>query len=213
MFMGTLSGPFFNLLVGCSSFGFTKLILTGKRVESGIKSGKISVESTSTPNPIKKPFAVKKEVNTVYGARAHTKKNNHPSVNAVWISNTTPTPRPSTNHQRFETPRRQFTRLGMSLYQALQHLLKANLVTLRDPPSNPDTSSPKYNPNAKCAYHSSSPGHETDQCWALKNKIQDLIDNKTVVPQKFPSHISQNISRKILKLLRVVQGLTRQTLS
>ena len=64
--------------------------------------------------------------------------------------------------------------------QALQHLLKANLVTLHDPPSNPNTTSPKYNPNAKCAYHSNSPGHETDQCWALKNKIQDLIDNKTI---------------------------------
>ena len=53
-------------------------------------------------------------------------------------------------------------------------------MTLCDPPTNPDTSSPKYNPNAKCAYHSSSPGHETDQCWELKNKIQDLIDNKTI---------------------------------
>ena len=53
-------------------------------------------------------------------------------------------------------------------------------MTSRDLPSTPDTSSPKYNPNAKCDYHSSSPGHETDQCWALKNKIQDLIDNKTI---------------------------------
>ena len=48
------------------------------------------------------------------------------------------------------------------------------------PSTNPDTSSPKYNPNAKCAYDSSSHGHETGQCWALKNKIQDLIDNKTI---------------------------------
>ena len=68
----------------------------------------------------------------------------------------------------------------MSLSQALQHLLKANLVELCDPPANPDTFSPKYNPNTKCAYHSNSPGHETDQFWALKNKIQDLIDNKTI---------------------------------
>ncbi|MEM5332323.1 hypothetical protein VSR34_38505, partial [Paraburkholderia sp. JHI2823] len=56
----------------------------------------------------------------------------------------------------------------------------ANLVTLRDPPSNPNVSPPKYNPNTKCAYHSNSPGHDTYQCWALKCKIQDLIDNKTI---------------------------------
>ena len=52
MFMGTLSGPFFNLLVGCSSSGFTRLILTGERVESGIKTGKIPIASSSTSNPI-----------------------------------------------------------------------------------------------------------------------------------------------------------------
>ena len=63
--------------------GFTELILTGERVESGIKSEKIVVASTSTSNPIKKPFAAKKEVNVVYGERARIKKNDHPSVNVV----------------------------------------------------------------------------------------------------------------------------------
>ena len=41
MFLGTLSGPFFNHLIGSSSTGFTELILTEERVEAGIKSGKI----------------------------------------------------------------------------------------------------------------------------------------------------------------------------
>ena len=145
MFMGTLSGPFFNLLVGCSSSGFTELILTGERVESGIKSGKIPIASASTSNPVKKPFTRKKETNVVYRARARTKKDNHPSVNVVLISNLTPVQIQSSNHQRFEAPRRQFTGIGMSIPQALQHLLKASLVTLHDPPSNPNTSSPKYN--------------------------------------------------------------------
>ena len=40
IFMGTLTGPFFNHLIGSSSAGFTELILTGERVEVGIKSGK-----------------------------------------------------------------------------------------------------------------------------------------------------------------------------
>ena len=37
MFMETLTGPFFNLLIGSSSSSFTELILTSERVESGIK--------------------------------------------------------------------------------------------------------------------------------------------------------------------------------
>ena len=76
--------------------------------------------------------------------------------------------------------------------QALQQLLKAKLITLKDPPQNPNTSSPKYNPNLKCAYHFDSPGHDTDNCWTLKIKIQDLIDNKEIEfdPPKDPNVIT-----------------------
>ena len=48
MFLGTLSGPFFNHLIGSSSSGFTELILTGERVEAGIKSGKIQKGASSS---------------------------------------------------------------------------------------------------------------------------------------------------------------------
>ena len=87
MFMGTLNGPFFNLLIRSSSFGFTELILTGERVESGIKSGKIPMASTS--NAVKKPFIGKKETNDVYGSRSRIKNDRHHSVRAVLIFNPT----------------------------------------------------------------------------------------------------------------------------
>ena len=63
----------------------------------------------------------------------------------------------------------------MSLAQLLQHMLKMELITLMDPPRNPNTSAPSYHPDAMCAYHSNSPGHDANSCWALKNKIQDSI--------------------------------------
>ena len=75
---------------------------------------------------------------------------------------------------------RPFTKLNMSLSQDLQHLLRLNLVTLRDPPKNPNIASPRYNPDERCAYHSDSPGHDTNNCWALKNKVQDMIDAKEI---------------------------------
>ena len=92
MFMGTLSGPFFNLLVGFSSSGFTELILTGERVESGIKSGKIPMASTS--NAVEKIFIGKKETNVVYGQRSRIKSDRHQPVGAVLISNPTPVQQP-----------------------------------------------------------------------------------------------------------------------
>ena len=48
MFLGILSGPYFNHLIGSSSSGFTELILTGERVEAGIKSGKIHKGASSS---------------------------------------------------------------------------------------------------------------------------------------------------------------------
>ena len=34
----------------------------------------------------------------------------------------------------------------------------------------------KHDPNASCAYHAGFIGHSTEDCWALKYKIQDLIN-------------------------------------
>ena len=68
----------------------------------------------------------------------------------------------------------------MMMSQIFPQLLKTNLVTLREAPKNPNTTSPHYNPKARCAYHSESPGHDTNNCWALKNKVQDLIEAKEI---------------------------------
>ena len=68
----------------------------------------------------------------------------------------------------------------MTLSQLLPQLLKTNLVTLREAPKNPNITSPRYNLNARCTYHSESPGHDTNNCWSLKNKVQYLIETKEI---------------------------------
>ena len=55
-----------------------------------------------------------------------------------------------------------------------------NLITLTEPHPIPKTSSPNYNPDAICAYHSGSPGHDTNDYWALKYNIQNMIDAKEI---------------------------------
>ena len=79
-----------------------------------------------------------------------------------------------------QRPQRKFTPVNMTLAQILPHLLKLNLTNIREAPKVVNTASPHYNPKAKCAYHSDSIGHDTNNSWALKNKIQDLIDAKEV---------------------------------
>ena len=52
-------------ITGYTSAGFNELILTGERVEAGIKNGKIQ-KDTSSSAAIRKPFIGKKEVVVVY---------------------------------------------------------------------------------------------------------------------------------------------------
>src|SRR3954467_11756158 len=83
------------------------------------------------------------------------------------------------DNQRSKT-KRSFTPLHMSLSQALQQLLNQNLITLLPPYSLPTNPAPGYKYHGRCAYHSNSPGHDTEDCGPFKHKIQDLIDDKTI---------------------------------
>ena len=78
MFMGTLTGPFFNHLIESSSSDFTELILIGEHVESGIRSGKIQVAASSST--VKKTVSGKKEINVVYCQKDRTRNDRNQSV-------------------------------------------------------------------------------------------------------------------------------------
>ena len=78
-----LAGPFFNHLIGSSSAGFTEMILTGERVEAGIRSGKIQKDTSSST--VKKPFMGKKEVNVIYNPRGQNRIEHRPTVGVVMI--------------------------------------------------------------------------------------------------------------------------------
>ena len=85
----------------------------------------------------------------------------------------------------------------MTLAQVLPHLLNLNLATLKEAPKNPNTASPCYNPNVRCSYHSENPGHDTNDFWALKNKVQDLIEEKEIEfdPPETPNLITAPIPK------------------
>src|SRR3954465_5224325 len=130
MFMGTLTGPFYSHLLGSSSSGFTDLILTGERVDSGIRSGKIQVGTSS--GTAKKPYHGRNESNAVHSQKGRGKTDQNQSVEDVLISTPTSQQAPRQDYQRkTDRPRRQYTPINMPLSQALQHLLKAKLITLK----------------------------------------------------------------------------------
>ncbi|XP_015167184.1 uncharacterized protein [Solanum tuberosum] len=80
----------------------------------------------------------------------------------------------------------------VNLKHKIQDLIDQNVVSLQTVapnvnryihpvgPKPVDTSSRFYRPDQRCACHSNSVGHDTEDCVNLKHKIQDLIDQNVV---------------------------------
>ena len=73
--------------------------------------------------------------------------------------------------------RRVFTDLGMPPSKALEALLSKKIIQVLSPQPGKEVTG-KF-PNEWCKYHQAK-GHNTDYCFALKHKIQDLIEDGTV---------------------------------
>lgn len=56
MFMGTLQGPYYTMMIGSTFVGFSDLVMAGERVEARIKSGKIQAVVANSSNSSRKPF-------------------------------------------------------------------------------------------------------------------------------------------------------------
>lgn len=76
--------------------------------------------------------------------------------------------------------RRSFAPLSKDLSTMCAKLVKDNL-TVRIW-SKPRTSIPKgFDSHAHYYYHMDVSGHKTENCWALKHKIQYLIDKGVII--------------------------------
>ena len=59
-------------------------------------------------------------------------------------------------------------------------LLERKLVTQMFSKPREGPLSPGFNPSKKCEYHFGAEGHTLEECYHLKDCLQDLIDNKLI---------------------------------
>ncbi|XP_058750125.1 uncharacterized protein LOC131623132 [Vicia villosa] len=188
MFTSTLSGHYY---LACStSASFAEMVRCGERVEMGLKMGRIQIGTSSGAASGKRPsegYARKKEGNAdaVYGRGNQGRSNSQVNVVTILVPQQQQQQgqRPQYQNNRYPPrtrPNRHFDLIPMTYAQLLQHLLNIEKITLRDAPNAPDRQSQSYNANARCAFHSGGVGHDTEKCIALKNKVQDLLDQKVI---------------------------------
>ncbi|XP_058756794.1 uncharacterized protein LOC131630013 [Vicia villosa] len=187
LFTNTLEGQYYSACSASSSFA--ELVMIGERIESGIKAGRIqnpSAASSSSGVVGKKPyngFAKKREGETSAAYYGKGKSQAHQQVAAVTIPNV-----PFQQHQqRGYTPRqyqpkapeRTFDPIPMTYAQVLPYLLDLKLVQLRTL-ATPAKLPPNWDANARCEFHSGAPGHNIENCKALKYQVQNLLDSKAI---------------------------------
>ena len=118
-------------------------------------------------------------------------KKSAPAMNQVWTYQDLGLRFPqeqgsSQNQSKPRTKDRAFTRLPGSLSKVLTALQNKGVLQLlaRRPPPNPLPRG--WNPNEHCAFHQ-GPGHPTDNCFALKYAIQDLINQGKISAPEAPN--------------------------
>ena len=74
----------------------------------------------------------------------------------------------------------------MPISQVFDKLKAKRLLKPLDPRPIPNLLPLRFVVNKRCAYHQ-GPGHDTNNCFVLHHAIQNLIDNKVIVPPIRPS--------------------------
>ena len=108
MFINSLTGPYYDKMIGNTSTLFADVVIIGERVEQGLKSGRIAQQtsSNSSTQNFKKNFGKKKEGD----------------VNAINFA----TPSSSSQQTKSRRPERKFTPIPTS-YGIKHHTLVGTL--------------------------------------------------------------------------------------
>src|ERR1051325_6225645 len=81
--------------------------------------------------------------------------------------------------------------IPMTYTSLLPYLIQDGRVVSRELKPVPGPPKPWFNENSRCAFHANSPGHNTEDCFAFKCKVKELIDRKLLTFADVP-HIANN---------------------
>ncbi|XP_017984304.1 PREDICTED: uncharacterized protein LOC108663599 [Theobroma cacao] len=220
LFINTLRAPFYGCLIGNATKNFTNLVLFGEIIERAIKIGKIEGHEVASSKKGSMPKKKEGDVQTV----AHDSQQAH-NFSPYHIY---------PPYQPFYPNIGNIAQNPYVYQPAPQPTFQTNVLPQAPPPrpvASTNNSEPLrppfpkwYDPNAHCDYHFGIQGHSTENCTALKHKVQVLIkagllnfakkDNSNVDGNFLPNHggpivnaIHEGIIRRVKKNVNEIQTL------
>ena len=202
IFMDTLSPFFWEKMIGSVSSNFTDLVTIGQRLEEGIKSGKVSRVAESS-NAAKKPYgnSQKKREDPTNAVLAEDRRPHHrpQHSNRAYIAAVTPvvtaqpaqTPQRPAMRQNHYRNRNQFDHIPVTYTELYPALVQKGLITTKALlPPNPLPSG--FRSDLHCAFHEGAAGHDLENCYALKARVQDLIKAEIITFKDSNPNVQSN---------------------
>ncbi|KAH0699088.1 hypothetical protein KY284_013305 [Solanum tuberosum] len=188
----SLDGIYYKTLYFTGIQSFDSLIRIGKELEYGIQSGRIIDEQIHF-QVLKNPSDERsKNVSTTIPLKQSNQ--NTEQVHAIFDSSGMRfNPYSSQVSQLKVRKPRTFTPLMETLTSIFQKLWVKGLLK---PKGGwiPKHSSSTLDLSKNCVYHSNIQGHDTEECPALKNKIQNMIEKGKIIVQQGPLNNNSNPS-------------------
>ncbi|KAI5388023.1 hypothetical protein KIW84_073928 [Lathyrus oleraceus] len=94
----------------------------------------------------------------------------------------------------------------MTYAELYPSLIERKLITPRDPPAIPANPQWWYKPELHCVYHSGAPGHDVENCYPLKTKVQDLVRCGILCFEDVGPNVKKNPLPEHGKSVNMVQG-------
>ncbi|XP_050877159.1 uncharacterized protein LOC127080911 [Lathyrus oleraceus] len=88
--------------------------------------------------------------------------------------------------------RPQFDKILVSYSELVPYLVHVGAVIPKEFPVATPPFRANHDPNASCVYHANFIGHSTENCWALKCKIQDLINQNILTFSEEKPNVKTN---------------------
>ncbi|KAI5389625.1 hypothetical protein KIW84_075061 [Lathyrus oleraceus] len=94
----------------------------------------------------------------------------------------------------------------MTYAELYPSLIERKLITPRDPPTIHANPQWWYKPGLHCVYHSGAPGHDVENCYPLKTKVQDLVRCGILCFEDVGPNVKKNSLPEHGKSVNMVQG-------
>ncbi|KAI5404416.1 hypothetical protein KIW84_051545 [Lathyrus oleraceus] len=106
----------------------------------------------------------------------------------------------------YERKKVTFDPIPMTYAELYPSLIERKLITPRDPPAIPANPQWWYKPELHCVYHSGAPGHDLENCYPLKTKVQDLVRCGILCFEDVGPNVKKNPLPEHGKSVNMVQG-------